>query len=61
METAEPSDWRDSPYCLRRSVEQNILVKRKVRAHPVVGLDDRTPTLSEGLAMLRQSMPGTRG
>jgi hypothetical protein len=53
METAEPGDWHDSPYSLRRSVEQSILVKRKVRAHPVVEFDDRTPTVSECLAMLR--------
>jgi hypothetical protein len=23
-ETAEPGDWHNSPYCLRRSVEQSI-------------------------------------
>ena len=36
METAEPSDWCDTPDCLRRSMERSILVERKVRAHPVV-------------------------
>jgi hypothetical protein len=36
METAEPSDWCDTPDCLGRSMERGILVECKVRAHPIV-------------------------